>query len=161
MDARSINEAVLASHLPEFLSALGLAPVATEVKIGAFRLDAVAAERDGTLVIIEFKANASIGALGQLLLYPHALRKKLHAGGVQAPRIRSLIITTHFDSNVVEVVSGLGDQVDITVRVCIGSTKSGLKLVPPGDVGKEQVWDQSDRGTCRLDSVVACVRGAA
>lgn len=161
MDARGINESMLASHLPEFLEALGLVPVATEVKIGAFRLDAVAAEPDGTLVVIEFKANAAIGTLGQLLLYPHALRKKLQNRGVRVPRVRSLLITTHLDSNVVEVLRDLEGQADITIRVCTDSTDGKLILVPPDDAGHQQVWDQSGRGTCKLDVVVAHLGGGA
>ncbi len=154
MEAKAINEAELASHLPTFLKDLGLRFIAREVKIGAYRLDAVAADPSGALVVVEFKTNASITTLSQLLLYPHALRKALVALGAQPPRIRSLLITTFLDSNVHELSRGLAELADIEILVCTGVAPDTLTLVTPESAG-DQVWDQSTTGSSRLESVLA------
>ena len=154
MDAKAINEAELATHLPTFLEGLGLRFIAREVKIGAYRLDAVAADPNGALVVVEFKTNASITTLSQLLLYPHALRKALTALGAQPPHIRSLLITTFLDLNVLELSRNLAGQADIEIQVCTATAPNGLTLVAPESAGS-QVWDQSTNGSCKLESVLA------
>ena len=154
MDAKAIKEAQLASYLPSFLRELGLHFIAREVKIGAYRLDAVAADPNGALVVVEFKTNASITTLSQLLLYPHALRKALVALGAQPPRIRSLLITTFLDSNLHELSRHLVGQADIEILVCTGTAPDKLALVAPERAG-DQVWDQSATGSCKLEPVLA------
>lgn len=158
MNAKTITELELASRLPKFLEDLGLSFIAKEVRIGAFRLDAIAAEPDGGLVVVEFKTNASITTLGQLLLYPHALRKTLAGLDRRPPRIRSLLITTFLDSNVYEVSRELKVHSDIEILVCIGASPDGLKLVGPEQAG-EQMWDQSSTGGKVMEAVLAHVDG--
>jgi hypothetical protein len=157
MNAKTINEAELARHLPTFLSDLGLSFIDREVKIGAYRLDAIAADPNGTLVVVEFKTNASITTLSQLLLYPHALRKALAALGIQPPRIRSLLITTFLDSNVHELSRDLASQSDIEILVCTGTSPDMLTLVAPENADG-QVWDQIKVGSCKLEPVLAYLK---
>lgn len=154
-----MKEVELASNLAKFLKNLGLGYIAREVRIGAFRLDAIAADPDGGLVVVEFKTNASITTLGQLLLYPHALRKALVELGKRPPRIRSLLITTFLDSNVLELSRELKVHSDIEILVCVGSAPDELSLVTP-EQAIGQVWDQSSAGGRELEAVLAHVDGA-
>ena len=155
MDVKQINEKELSDHLEFFSRDRELRLLAREVKIGAYKLDAVAADPSGALVVVELKVNASIATLGQLLLYPHVLRKAICRCGVRPPRVRALLITTFLDSNVKEVVHKLADKVDIEFLVCTGATPDSLRLVDPENAGEEQCWDQSKRGSSKLKPVLA------
>jgi hypothetical protein len=154
MDAKQINEKELSGHLESFLRDRELRLLAREVKIGAYRLDAIAANPSGALVVVELKVNASTKTLGQLLLYPHALRKAIKDSGFKPPHIRALLITTFLDLNVKEVARDLADQVEIEFLVCTGATPDTIRLVDPENAG-EQCWDQSKRGSSKLDPVLA------
>ena len=156
MNVGQMKEAHLARHLDIFARQLSLRVIATEVQIGAYRLDAVAIDSSGELVVIEFKANAHIATLSQLLLYPHALSKALKAKNVTPPPIRAVLITTHLDTNLVEVVRGLSGCAPIEAWVCVGSVSGELALAAPRDAG-EQAWDQSMRGTHRIDEILQFV----
>lgn len=163
MHARQLNEKMLAAHLETLLDTQSLRLVDREVRIGAYRLDAVAIDQRGHLVVVELKVNASMATLGQLLLYPHALRNQL-AGtlrtrhesvcGIQLPPIRSMLITTHLDSNVAALAERRLGDTDISIFVCVGDTENQLMLVAPGEVGENQVWDQSARGATKLDTIL-------
>lgn len=142
MDARELNEAQLAEHVEELLAQIDLTLDATEVSIGAFRLDAVAHDRNGVIVIVEIKVVASRETLGQFLTYPHVVRKRLESDGVKSAVVHSLLITTHLDSNVVEIVEHLKPIADISLKVCCGTLEAGLRLVDPSSAGN-QVWDQA------------------
>jgi RecB family endonuclease NucS len=90
VNANTLREAQLVQHLDQFARQLDLRELAREVKIGAYRVDAVAADPSGNLVVIEFKVNASMTALSQLLLYPHALHKALERQGcIPPPAVRA------------------------------------------------------------------------
>jgi RecB family endonuclease NucS len=158
MDAKKINEKELYSHLESFLRDRKLRLLAREVRIGAYRLDAVATDPSGALVVIELKVNASTKTLGQLLLYPHALRKAIKDREVQPPHIRALLITTFLDSNVQEVVRELADQVDIEFLVCTSVAPDTLRLVDPENAGG-QFWDQSESGSRKIEPVLAYLVG--
>lgn len=145
MDARELNEAQLAEHIEELLGQIGLSLDSTEVSIGAFRLDAVAHDKNGDIVIVELKVVASRETLGQLLTYPHVVRKRLEREGGEKFKVRSLLITTHLDKNVVDIVESLKPIADISLKVCCGSLEKGLRLVDPGFAGN-QVWDQATVG---------------
>lgn len=145
MEARELNEAQLAEHLEDLLAQVDLKLAATEVCIGAFRLDAVAHDRNGEIVIVELKVVASRETLGQLLTYPHVVKKRLESEGGQKFVVRSLLITTQLDQNVVEIVQSLKSVANLTLKVCIGSTEAGLRLVDPSEAGN-QVWDQAIAG---------------
>lgn len=153
MNAKGLSEAELAKHLDLFGKKLRLRVIDKEVKIGAFRLDAVAYDDySGHLVVIEFKANASISSLGQLLLYPHAIAKALKDRGIAPPPVRSILITTHLDTCLVEVAKALSSCRQIEAWVCVDSG-FGIELVKPEEAG-EQAWDQSTRGKRSIDSVL-------
>jgi hypothetical protein len=114
-----------------------------EVRIGRFVLDLVATEQDGGLIVIELKIDMHHRALGQLLLYPHAVREKTTWGAGR--RVNAMLITTHLDLNVVEVVGKLNERQDtqIELKVCVGD-EDDPKLVDPSDAAAcEQVWDQA------------------
>jgi hypothetical protein len=115
-----------------------------EVRIGKFVLDLVARETDGSIVVIELKTDMHHRALGQLLLYPHAVRTKTPWGNGR--RVTSMLITTYLDRNVVEIVDELNTMrpdAPIELKVCVGSEESP-RLVDAGDEAAEaQVWDQA------------------
>jgi hypothetical protein len=145
MDARSLKESQLASHLGEFADQLGLSIIRREVPLGRYRLDALAEDADGEVVVVELKTAATKDTIGQLLLYPRALRTVLLKQGYTR-RVRSLLIATHLDSNVVGVVDELRSIADVSLKVCVGTEADGLRLVDPADAPPEQVWDQSAEG---------------
>ena len=140
MNARELKEKELSRHLKTLLCQEGLELLGQEVQIGKFKLDAIAVDREGRIVVIELKVVCTKDALGQLLLYPRAVRQKL-----PSKEVRSLLITTHLDQGVVEIVDELPWRYGITLMVCVGSVQSGLRLVAPchPDVKDNQVWDQS------------------
>ena len=145
MDAGDLSEAQLTSHLDEFLGQLKLNIIARQVSIGKFRLDALACDANGSIVIVELKVVTTKDTLGQLLIYPHVLEKLLAQGGASGTKVRSVLITTNLDINVVEIAERLGPLADISLKVCIGSLETGLKLVDP-HAGGNHVWDQSKEG---------------
>lgn len=56
VQAYALTEAQLETHLDELLESRGLRKLASQVRIGSFRLDAVALDSsDGTLVVVELK----------------------------------------------------------------------------------------------------------
>ena len=154
MNVKSLTEAQLVQHLDAFARQLGLTVIGTEVKIGAYRLDAVAHDPSGSLVVIELKANASVTALSQLLLYPHALQKALSKVGVEPPPIRSILITTHLDRCLVEVARDLAASRHIEAWVAISPAPGSIALAAPESAG-DQAWDQSEQGTQCLESVLS------
>jgi len=149
----------LVRHLDAFARQLGLTVIDTEVKIGAYRLDAVALDSSGALVVIEFKANASITALSQLLLYPHALAKALRAKAVEPGLIRSVLITTHLDKCLVEVARELSMCRKIETWVAVSSRSDGIELVQ-SEAADDQAWDKSEEGTQRIESVLSFLGSA-
>ena len=129
--AHSLAERELASHLPALAKQEQLTLLGTEVRIGGFRLDAVASAPDGSLVIIELKTTRWMGTLAQLLLYLRALRRCLEFQGLRPPQIRSLLITTYLDCGLLDLITDheLTDVVD--VRLCVGTLPNDLRLVKP------------------------------
>ena len=146
-DARSLKESQLARHLPRFADQLDLSIIHREFIIGAYRLDALAVDKtSGAVVVIELKTAATKDAIGQLLLYPRAVRKVLLRQNCTR-RVRSLLITTHLDSNADDIVDELRSIADVALKVCVGTEPDGLRLVDPDDAPHDaphaQVWDQS------------------
>lgn len=141
MNARELKEKELSPHLRALLLQLKLELLGEEVYIGKFKLDALAVDKDGCIVVIEMKVVCTKDALGQLLLYPRAVRQKLQD---PSKKVRSILITTHLDQGVVEIVKELQSTHDIQLRVCVGGEGQDLRLVKPDHLdAKEQVWDQS------------------
>jgi len=153
MLATELSEAELSKHLHDLLQKAEFTNIHTEVQIGHYRLDAVATDNDGSLVVVELKVVRTKDTLAQLLLYPHAVRKRIMGRSNTPPCVRALLITTHLDQNVVEIVDDLGLNPNITIRVCVGDTTHGLKLVAPCDpVARDQVLDQG-LGASNLDEI--------
>lgn len=155
--AYSLSEIEVAARLPGLLAQKRLTLIDTEVRIGAFRLDAVAFDPDGCLVIVELKTTRWIGTLAQLLLYPRALKKSLAAKGIQPPPIRCLLVTTFLDRGVLDLIADyeLSDTVD--VLVCSGSLPDDLKLTPPlHEDAADVVLDQADGPAC-IDKVASWI----
>jgi RecB family endonuclease NucS len=153
VDVKRLTEAELVKHREMFANELGLQIIATEVKIGAYRLDAVAKDTHGHLVVVEFKANASMTTLSQLLLYPHALANAIKNRRRVPPPIRSLLVTTHLDTCLVEVAAKLSMSAHIEMRVCMRDSERGVRLVTPDEAG-EQAWDQSNYGPQCIEAVL-------
>jgi RecB family endonuclease NucS len=145
--AAELTEKELATELERtFLPALSLTLIGREVRIGKYRLDALARDRGGDLVVIELKVAATKDAIAQLLLYPHAVTKTLFRQCQTLPSIRSVLISTHLDRNVVELVESLKLKDKIGLFVCIGNSPNELRLVEPSEAG-DRVWCQSDGRT--------------
>lgn len=158
MDARSIRESALASHLEELLKQIDLIPIEREVRIGAFRFDAVARDRSGNLFVVELKVAARMDTLAQLLIYPHVLKKYLRHCGLPAPVSGAVLITTHFDLNVLEVLKSIGASSTTSVWICTGTVPGALRLVAPMEV-PDQAWDQSRQGgAARTDEIFRYLR---
>lgn len=141
MNASELKEAQLSEHIESLLKQIGLTLIQKEVAIGQLRLDAIAEDAEGALVVIELKTNRAIATLGQLLLYPHVLRKAIRSQGYPERRVKARLITTYLDSNVLELIDTFSLNGDIAVSVCIGSAPHSLKLVSPAEA-PEQVKDQ-------------------
>ena len=151
MSIRGLSEKELTNHLEDFVKTLELVMVGQEMRLGAFRFDAIAYDRSGTLVIIELKVNATKDTLAQLLLYPHALRKFLKRSEC-IQRVRTILITTHVDLNVVEIVERLSTIEDIDIKICRADQNGVPCLVSPR-LADDQIWDQSLNGKCNLEIV--------
>jgi hypothetical protein len=111
--------------------------------------------------VIEMKTNRSIAILGQLLLYPHALRKALISLGVMPPpTIKARLHTTYLDENVYELANSLSAHGEIAISVCVGTALHPLSLVDPhSDLARKQVWDQSKIiGKHKLETVLNHLR---
>lgn len=143
--AKDLTESRLAEHLCELARQLDLSIIGREIPIGAYRLDALAVSPRGDVAIIELKVVASTNTLGQLLLYTRAVRNRLRREGWPG-QVRGLLITTHLDSNVADVVSELQSIQDLTLKVCVGTEPGALRLVEPREAPPEQIWDQSTVG---------------
>lgn len=146
MNARELNEKELSPYLEKLLDQIGLELLEREVHIGKFKLDAVAIDRKSRcIVVVELKVVCTKDALGQLLLYPRAVRQKLKDS---SKTVRSLLITTHLDQGVVEIVEELQPTHNIQLWVCASGEGQDLRLVKPDhlDVKNKQVWDQSQLG---------------
>jgi RecB family endonuclease NucS len=115
---------------------------AREVKIGSFTLDLLGKRERGDLVIVEFKANAHKNTLGQLLLYPRALRSAL---GRKAPRIRTVLVSPFIDRGVVDLARKLRSVEKIVLRLAV-SVRGRVELIDPAkvDATSGQCWEQSD-----------------
>jgi RecB family endonuclease NucS len=153
MNAKKLNEKELSKYFfdEERFSQLGLKLLDKEVKIGAFKLDGVAIDTSTKeLVVIELKVNASKNTLAQLLIYPYVLHKALCKLKFEPPPIRSLLVTTHVDLNVVELAQNLANQRIIKILVCTDSGEGMFSLVSPDKAPKNQAWDQSEEGSSRL-----------
>jgi hypothetical protein len=140
-----LSERELTRHLEVLLGARNLKLIAEQVRIGSFRLDAVAYdETDGSLVVVEVKTNRWCGTLAQLLLYPRALKRALPEGA-EVQRIRALLVTTYLEEGLIDVLNDYGLSESIEIAVCTGSVKDGLRLVDPKDPeAKAALWDQAD-----------------
>ena len=111
------------------------------------------------MAIIELKVVASTNTLGQLLLYTRAVRNRLRREGWPG-QVRGLLITTHLDSNVADVVSELQSIEDLTLKVCVGTEPGALRLVEPREAPPEQIWDHltvgGRCGVCVVGGKVLC-----
>jgi RecB family endonuclease NucS len=147
LNARDLSENQLTKKLDYLIKELNLVEVGRELRLGAFRFDAIAYDQAGTIVVVELKVMATKDTLAQLLLYPHAIRKFLKRSGIENQKVRSVLITTHIDLNVVEITERLSDIEDVSIKICIG-TDDNLQLVDP-EHSPDQMWDQSlKRGIC-------------
>jgi hypothetical protein len=156
MNATKLNEKELSKYFfdEERFSQLGLKLLDKEVKIGAFKLDGVAIDiSTKELVVIELKVNASKNTLAQLLIYPHVLHKALCKLKFEPPQIRSLLVTTHVDLNVVELAQNLANERIIEILIFTGSDKEMFSLISPNNAPDNQAWDQSDEGSTRLQLI--------
>ena len=167
MNARELKEKELSPYLDKLLDQIGLELREREVHIGNFKLDALAIDRKKKcIVVVELKVVCTKDALGQLLLYAHAVRQKLND---PSKKVRSLLITTHLDRGVVEIVKELQPPHDIQLWVCVGGEGQDLRLVLPDHLDAEdQVWYQSmpERPPSRswktfVDNLANLDRGAA
>lgn len=146
MNATEFSERQLAAHIEEFAKSLNLTLLGTELRFGAYIVDAIARDERGSLVVIELKVKATKDTLAQLLLYPHAIRKLVKNKEKMAVKVRSLLISTHVDSNVVDVARRVSGIEEIAIKICVGDLNSGLSLVDPDEADENQVWDQSTNG---------------
>jgi hypothetical protein len=161
VSAIKLTESELDANLESLLPQLGLKLLGRELKLGAYRFDAVAHNGEGDLVVVELKVVASKDTLGQLLLYPHALRKLLTERGLHGTQVKALLIATHMDLNVVEIAAEIASSSLIGFRVCVDNNQGGLRLVSPYDA-PQQAWDQSKQGApVGFDDVFAFVRSNA
>ena len=142
VDATKLTEAQLVDHLGDFAKDLEISLLGTEVRLGAFRFDAIGRDKSGCIVVIELKVNAWVGTLGQLLVYPHAVRSFMRDNGFPEQPVCSLLITTHLDQNVVEVTERLASAATVRLKVCVGDETRGLRLVDPTEA-EAQVWNQA------------------
>jgi hypothetical protein len=146
---RELRRRVMCAELwnefdPDPKYALDWARKVDEVRIGNFILDMLAPNADGGLTIVEFKVVMSKDTLAQLLLYPRALRCALKQAKAPVPDIRMLLVTTHLDKGVVDVLDALNPAPPVFFRLCV---KKGdqLALVDPRTLGDEphnQYYDQ-------------------
>jgi len=74
-----------------------------DLKLGTYEFDYVAPNAAGGLTLIDFEVSATRDVLGRLLLHPHAVAKVVG----RAVPLRSVLIVTHLDWNVVEAVKAL------------------------------------------------------
>lgn len=148
MSVRDLSEKQLSEDFKWIIDALNLELIGKEMRLGAFRFDAIAYDHSGALVIIELKVKATKDTLAQLLLYPHALRNFLKRNQSDQ-RVRTILVTTHVDSNVVDLVKRLESVEDICIKICTDSTEGKRTLVDP-EFATDQVWDQSLNGPCNF-----------
>ena len=141
-----MSEGQLTKHIEKFAHSLNLTLLSEQFRLGAYITDAIARDENGSLVVIELKVKATKDTLAQLLLYPHAIRKHLKKNDAVNIKIRSLLISTHVDSNVVELAKRVAGIEEIAIKICVGDETTGLKLVDPDEAGDRQVWDQSTIG---------------
>ena len=132
-NVRDLSEQQLSLHLDGFLKVLGLTSIGKELRIGAFRFDAVAYDLNGDIVVVELKPISTKDTLAQLLLYPHALQMQLK-DLPNPPNVSSLLITTHIDANVFEIAESLSVTGEISIKVCVGSKLDGITLVSLKDL---------------------------
>jgi hypothetical protein len=128
---------------------------APEVRIGAFKLDLLSANRDGGLSVVEFKVCASNEAVHQLFLYPRAVKKALERDGGPIPSLRAVLVTPFLDRGVVEAVRSLGGlPCPMVFRLCVPDGMGGAVLRDPErePVPGDRYWDQVDEGRRDLRS---------
>ena len=157
--AFALTERALAGRLRDLMAKAGLRLLDTEVRIGSFRLDAVAFDdRDNSLVVVELKTNRWYGTLAQLLLYPRALNQAIADEGILPPPIRSLLITTYLDKGLIDLIANHGLSDSVELLVCVGSEERGLKLVNPLDAEAEAVLFDQASGKRNVARVVDALR---
>lgn len=141
-----LTERHLETELEGLLASIGLSCIQRQLRLGAYRLDAVARDqRSRKLIVVELKTCAFLGSLSQLLLYRSALGKWLRRCDYpETSEVGALLITTFLDLEVLDTIEALGLADEIWVRVCIHDGSS-LRLVDPLQVGVgSQAWYQCD-----------------
>ncbi|MBI5526329.1 MAG: hypothetical protein HY897_08335 [Deltaproteobacteria bacterium] len=119
-----------------------------QVKLGNFKIDYLARNRDGGLTIVEFKICAKNDTLAQLLLYPRAITVGLKKQGCPdrlLPKTKIVLVSTFLDKGVVELARRIRPPVPIGFRLCV-EKNGGPMLVDPSEDGHEypgQFWDQA------------------
>lgn len=83
-----------------------------EVRLGAYVFDYLAVNADGGLTAVLFEVSATRDVLGRLLLNAHALS---NASG--AKQVRSVLVTTHLDYVVIDLLSQLHTVYPTVVRL--------------------------------------------
>ena len=162
MNAKDFSERQLAEHTEEFTKSLNLTFLGSGLRFGAYITDAIARDESGSIVVIEFKVKATKDTLAQLLLYPHAIRKLLKNKGKADVTVRALLISTHVDSNVVELARLVSVVENISIKICVGDLSSGLRLIDPDEADESQVWDQSTNGRiCDLHLLTGVVNASS
>ena len=144
--ASSMTEKQLDLRAEELLQTIGLTLVDKQVRLGAYRFDAVALDRKNKkIVVVELKTERYKGALGQILLYRSALKRHL---AMEHPAntydVDALLITTFLDLEVVDVLQELDLGDAVRVKVCVGAGTS-FSLVDPADAPETETGYQSLR----------------
>jgi len=140
-----ISEKQLEKYAESLLQSIGLTCVDTQVQIGSYKLDAVAVDKaTGKIVVVELKTCAHIRSLGQLLVYRSALNKTLADLVPEAKcDVVAMLVTTFLDREVVDVVSQLGLEEIIGIKVCVGNSPI-FSLVDPSEAPEDQAWYQRE-----------------
>src|SRR5262249_38521939 len=109
-------------------------------------LDLVAGNTARGVTIVEFKVNAGLEALSQLLIYPHAFRKALdRASCTSPPPLRMVLVTPFLDFNVVEILQKIQPPTPIILRLCMEREGEVCLTSPPSQPLERHCWDQSER----------------
>lgn len=130
----------------QLLESAGIKPLASEVRLGALKIDAIGrTKKNGSIEVVEFKVNRHTGAIGQLLVYMHAVRRKVEHLS-PTPKVTGLLATTHLDEGVLELLRHHGLTSHVRVLMITHGRAGQMTLAKPEDVDSDFRGFQHQRG---------------